>query len=735
MNFRKMLAGLAFLALPLISWSQKQEEINLIPKPQSLVTKEGAFKITSNTVIVSSDPFNGTYLKDRINAATKYNLNVSKEKTADHTISILISPDYSLPKEGYELTVTPTEILAKASDKAGAFYAIQTLLQLMPATIYGNASGFEKWEIPAVEIKDYPRFTYRGMHLDVSRTFFPLDVIYKYIDWLSYHKINTFHWHLTDDNGWRIEIKKYPLLTQKGAWRGPGEVLPAAYGSGNKRYGGFYTQEEVKSVIKYAAQRNIEIIPEFDMPGHSKAVIGSYPHVGCENTTHFISANGEVKNVWCIGKPANFKMLDDIMKEVAQLFPSKIIHIGGDEVNYDNWKECPKCQAFMKEKGMQKEVELLNYFVRQMEVIVNKYGKTMAGWDEILDGGDLKKDTRVYAWRTIKKGIESVKKGQPTVMQVAEFCYFDMKQTLLERGHNWAGIVTLEKAYSFDPVGTFEVSEAEQNLILGPQGGLWTELLNKPVRFIEYQNYPRICALAEVGWTNQNLRDFKDFNYRLTKTHYDRLFNMGIAFRLPYPDVVYENNTLKVTLPYDWAIVRYTTDGTEPNASSNIYTGDIVTFEPEKFKFATFYKDQIKSITVPAKNIETVNYLTPEVEITTSFGEQPKFPMKNSTDYNFKTYWRTDRTGKKGDYVLYTFKEPVACHAIAIETGIPNIDLYGVTDGYVEYTYDGINWIKGDEFIENVTKIIPAKKVKAIKIILTDTTDALTVCFQDLRVF
>lgn len=735
MNFKRSITTLAILALPIFCAAQNKNELNLVPKPQSLVVNEGKFTINPSTVIISSDPFNGEFLKEKINKATKYNLNVIKSnEIPDNSIVLSISENYNLPKEGYELSITPKGIFAKASNKAGSFYAIQTILQLLPPTIYGNATGWEKWEVPALEIKDYPRFGYRGMHLDVSRTFFDKDVIYNYLDWLSYHKINTFHWHLTDDNGWRIEIKKYPFLTQKGAWRGPNEVIPAAYGSGNKRYGGFYTQEDVKAIIKYAAERNIEIIPEFDMPGHSKSVIGAYPHVGCDNKTEFISANGEVKNVWCVGKHDNYKMLDNIIKEVAQLFPSNVIHIGGDEVNMDNWKECSSCQALMKEKGMKQEVELLNYFVRQLESIVNKYGKVMAGWDEILDGGELKKDTRIYAWRSLEKGMAAVKKGQPTVMLVAEYCYYDMKQTPIERGHNWAGIVTLEKAYSFDPVGSANITLDEQKLILGAQGALWGEILNKPVRFMEYQNYPRTCVMAEIGWTNQELRNFDDFNYRLTKTHYERLFNMGIAFRLPYPNVVYQNNTLQVNLPYNWAVVRYTTDGTEPTASSNIYTGDIVTFEPQKFRFATFYKDILKSITVSANNIDVANYLTPQVTIETSFGEQPRFPKKNATLYDFKKYWRTDRTGKAGDFVTYKFTEPVDCKKITIVTGIPNIDLYGVTDGYVEYSYDGTNFIKGDPLVENTAVIKPTNKVKAVRIVMTDVSDALTVSIQSLRI-
>ena len=739
MSIKNLFLALAVVLVPVFCFANGTE-FNIVPKPNKIEIGNGKFTIDKNTVIYYDNAFNGEYLKKYIEKATGYSIaSNDAQKTnfkgiGDNYIFIDTKTEYDIPEEGYELISDAYKIHIKASSKKGSFYAIQTLLQLLPSSIYGNATGFEKWEIPAVKIVDSPRFAYRGAMMDVSRTFFELDYIYKFIDWIAHHKINRFHWHLADDNGWRIEIKKYPYLTEKGAWRGPNEVIPSAYGSGNKRYGGFYTQAEIKEVIKYAAERNIEIIPEIDMPGHSKAVIGSYPQTGCDNKTHFVSVNGETKNVWCVGNQENYKMIDGIIKELAALFPSKTIHIGGDEVNMDNWRECSVCQSFMKEKGMKEEVELQNYFVRRVEAIVSKYGKISGGWDEILDGGDLKDETIVYAWKSVKRAIESIKKGQPTVLQVGEYCYLDMKQSPLERGHNWAGVVTLEKTYSLDPFGTFNVTPEQEKLILGVQGGLWAELLNKPVRFSEYQYFPRLCAIAEIGWTEQCQREYDNFFYRLSKTHYERLFNMGIAFRVTPPEVTYTNNTLKVELPYRWAVVRYTTDGSEPTNTSDIYKGDVVTYNPENFRFATFYKDVLKSITVSANNIATAEYISPEVYIESSFGESSRFPMKNAEDYNFKNYWRTDRTGKAGDYIIYNFKNPVECKRITIESGIPNIDLYGVTDGYIEYTYDGTNWIKGEIFTDNKAILLPDSAVKAVKIVFTDTTDALCVAIQDLRI-
>lgn len=706
-----------------------KSDINIIPKPQSLIINNGNFVINENTLIFSTDLFNGQFLKEKLNKGTGYNIKITNKKGNNNCINIIISDNSDICEEGYKLNITTNAINIEASTKAGAFYGIQTLLQLFPTTIYDSPNGFENWSVPCLEIIDYPRFAYRGMMLDVSRTFFDIDVLYKYINWLSYHKINKLHLHLTDDNGWRIEIKKYPALTEKGAWRGPNEVLPATFGSGDKRYGGYYTQKQLKEFIKYASDRNIEIIPEIDLPGHSKALAACYPDVLCNTGDRFESVQGEIGNVLCVGNEHNYKMLDNIIKEIANLFPSDYIHIGGDEVNMNNWIACPKCKKLMEEQNMSNPKQLQNYFVRRMEKMVNKYGKKMAGWDEIIEGGDLNKNTRIYAWRRLEKGIEASEKGQPTVMQVGAFCYLDMKQSPLERGHNWAGIVTLEKVYSFNP------QEDTNNInIIGNQVGLWTELLNKPARFIEYQTFPRICASAEVGWTKQELRNWDDFYKRLTNTHFERLNYMGIAFRLPFPTVIYDNNVLKVSSPYDGAIIRYTTDGTDPNSSSSTYKGDIVTYEPEKFRFATFFGNFNKSIAVGASNIELYNYKKINVTATSSLEENPKFPLTNICDNKFNTYFRSNRKAKKGDYIIYSLTEPILCNKIRVETGIPNIDFYGVTNGHIEYSYNGKDYIIGDNFKDNYAIINPSEAVKSIKIVIDGPNDGYTLCIQDLKI-
>lgn len=705
------------------------QTLSVIPVPAEVKIKKGVFKLGPETVVRSDErnQFNRTYLLSKLRAA-----GVTDKRTGNSGVIELIT-DNTIPQEGYSLISDSLRVTIKASSKAGFFYGIQTLLQMLPPTVYsGVANGFEKWEVPAVEINDYPRYGYRGMMLDVSRTFFDKATIINYMDWLSYHKINKFHWHLTDDNGWRIEIKKYPLLTSRGAWRGPGEALAPTFGSGNKRYGGFFSQKDVKEIVKYAAERNIEIIPEIDLPGHSKAVTATYPEVLCESKKDAgESVQGEVSNVWCVSNEKNYKMLDNIIKELASMFPGKYIHIGGDEVNMSSWEHCESCSDFMKSHNMKKPSELQNYFVRRLEKIVEKYGKTMAGWDEILEGGDLHKSTAVYAWRSVDKGVESITKGQPTIFMPGPYCYLDMKQSPLERGHNWAGIVTLEKTYSLDPEQN--LTGDNKNLILGVQGGLWTELLAWPPRFIEYQTFPRMAAIAEIGWSKRANMSWESFHERITKYHFDRMSQMGIAFRVEPPVATYENGIVYATASYPWAVIRYSDNESNPDSHSPVYCGPISTADPLKYRFAVFYNDFTRSIPVKVQNVDYV-YQTPATVVTSNIVANEKSSVNNVSDYKYDTYFRSAAKAKAGDYVLYTFQEPVESKRITVESGIPVIDFYWVTDGYVEYSVNGTDFIKVGELNRGKITFTPAEKIKAVKIVITAPNDANTIVFQDLKI-
>ncbi len=584
---------LSTLVLSLLCGIMSAQSYNLIPRPVEVTPAQGTFRLTSTTPIVAGKESKqvAVYLQQKLNRSIGMPFKLGAIPAAG-SIELIVNSSLDMPAEGYLLSVTDKGIKIQGKDADGLFYGVQTLLQLLPPPVYASQlqSGVQ-WAIPAVSIKDYPRFHYRGMMLDVVRQFFDEQTVKNYIDWLAMHKINKFHWHLTDDQGWRIEIKKYPKLTSVAAWRGPNEAIAPTLGSGDKRYGGFYTQKQIKEIVRYATERHIEVIPEIDLPGHSHAAASAYPEILCPTSRDEAKrAADDMGDAWCVGNEANFTMLANILKEVAALFPSKIMHIGGDEVNMAIWPRCPICSAFMKKEHMQKPEELQNYFVHRLNKIIDGLGKRMAGWDEILDGGDLEGSTQVYAWRSLKRAELATEKRVPTVVMVGQNYYFDMAQSKYERGHNWAGLVPLDKVYALDPAdkAVFNTEQAKQ--VVGVQAAIWSELFNEPARFLDYQSYPRICAMAEAGWTPQSLRNWDDFYQRLTTSHFERMYNMGIAFRVSFPVVTYKNGVVTATTPYPGAEVRYTVDGGEPNASSALYAGPVQEFNYEKLKFKTIYK-------------------------------------------------------------------------------------------------------------------------------------------------
>ena len=718
----------------LTGWCDNQ--LNILPVPQKIEMGEGTFLVKKGLTIVSSDAkdFSANFLQDKLEPLFDFPINLSRQSVNDGYISFVI--DKSLPEEGYRLDVSTKGITIASADEAGKYYGVQTLLQLFPSEVYsGERLRLKEYPMEVIIVEDAPRFGYRGFMLDVSRTFFELDYLKSYIDWMSFHKLNKLHLHLTDDNGWRIEIKKYPELTRKGAWRGKNELIPPTYLSGGDRYGGYYTQKEMKELIAYAQQRNVMIIPEFDLPGHALSSTAVFGDVTCGTHTDKPSACGEFDNVWCVGKESNFRIIEDIIKELADLFPSPYINIGGDEVVFDYWRQCPECQALMKKEGYKDVEELHGHFVRRMEDIIVKHGKVMMGWDDIQDHGGLRPSSTVVAWRSQKKGLESIKKGQPTVMQTGEYLYLDMKYTPAERGHSWAAIIPLERIYSYEPYQDLQLTPEEEKLLIGVQAGLWTELMQFPPRFAEYQIFPRLCALSEIGWSAKEKKNYADFYGRMVNKHYDRLYAMGIAFRVEPPKVVYDNDQLKVTPPYPSAVVRYTLDGTEPMATSNVCHGTIITDAPEKFRFSTFFNRNLKSIAVGAENVELHRYLTPEVSVETDIELLANNKLETITSYNFNRMIRSKTRVKAGQTLTYTFKEPVACKTIHVPTGYAALPFYGVSDGYVEYSYDGVNFIKGEDFYRYHAYIRnPEAPVKAVRIVITDTNDGWSCCFQNLKI-
>lgn len=711
---------------------------NLVPLPAEIRAEKGQF-IVGKGFQIFTDPAAeaaARYLaEDRLPHLLEFTVPVRPENGTETVPgSLAFQTVKDLGPEAYRLTVRPERITIEASAPAGHYYAVQTLLQMFPASVYSDGNArLKKAVLDCVQITDEPRYAYRGLMLDVSRTFYDAGQVKQLLDWMAAHKLNRFHWHLSDDNGWRIEIRKYPDLTRKGAWRGEGEVTPPAYSQGSGRYGGYYTQKEIRDIVRYAQERHIEIIPEIDLPGHSRSFVGTLPEIACESDAEFISVNGETDNVLCVAREANYRILDRIIGEIADLFPSEYIHIGGDEVDPTSWSHCPRCRALMEEKGLENPKLLLNVFVGRMEKILTAHGKKLAGWDEIVEGDTHAPGTLVYAWQSVKRGNASLEKGYRTVMQIGEYSYYDMKQSPRERGHNWAGIVPLEKAYAIDPDSLFRPDPETRERIAGVQAGLWTELMAYPPRFMEYQLFPRVCALAEAGWTPAARRNFSDFEERLYQAHFSRMNAMGIAFRVAPPSVRYEQGVLLAVPPHANAVVRYSDNGQAPTPSSPVYRAAIATRHPEDFRFATFFGDGLSSISVGAENVTLYHYQTPDVQIETDIPfRQPG--TEGITTYDFSKWARTARQLREGDRLTYRFSAPVSAHRITVETGMPNITFYGVSEGYVEYSEDGEHFTKAGDLEYGILSFVPETEVRAVRICVTGANDSYMAAFQNLRI-
>ena len=732
MNMKKILSFFLILAALSLT-AAAQTYSTLVPKPHSVVPAEGMYLLQRGAVVYASEglDFEVRYLQEHLKKVMAFDIPAS-DSPMPGGLSLKLTEGYA--PEGYSLSVTPDGVEIEASTSAGIFYGVQTFLQMLPPAVYGETSlELTRCRVDAVRIEDSPRYGYRGTMLDVSRTWYDAQHVMRLLDWMAAHKLNRFHWHLADDNGWRIEIRKYPQLTQKGAWRGDGEVSPAAYGQGHGRYGGYYTQKEIRQVVQYAADRHIEIIPEIDLPGHSRSLVGVFPEMACPVDVPYISANGETDNVLCVAREENYRMLRDIFKEIAALFPSEYIHIGGDEVDHTPWNNCPHCQALAREQGLEGPQEIHSHFVYRLEDIIHGLGKKMAGWDEIVIS-DARYDTSsmVYAWRSVKSGRMSVDKGYRTVVQIGEYCYLDMKQSRAERGHSWAGIVPLSKTYSLEPDEILVGAPADSALIVGVQAGLWGELLAWPPRLMEYQLFPRLCALAEVGWSSRDSRDFADFERRLYGEHFSRLYNMGIAFRVAPPEVVYDSlsGSLRVRPPHPSAVVRYAVDGA-PTASSPVCRGEVVTDAPERMRFATFFGDALSSIAVGASNIDLYHYVDPEMTVESNFplleGNLESLSRRGGTGYSARVL-------QEGDVLTYRMASPVECSRITVSSGAPSSGMFYVTDAYVEYETENGTVVRAGELYHGELSFEPSARVTQVRIVMTDSNDGYTAVFHGLRI-
>jgi hexosaminidase len=539
---KSIIAGIFFLSLAATIFAADTNSTAIIPLPQKMELRAGVFKLTAGTRIFTD--FGSTRTAEQLAApirkSTGYPLKVSlklfPQMTAQNAILLTTkNASTNLGAEGYELIVATNSVVIRARTQAGLFYGVQTLSQLLPPEIFStNVVTNVNWQIPCVQIEDWPRFKWRGLMLDVSRHFYNKSEVETILDAMALHKLNTFHWHLTDDQGWRIEIKKYPRLTQVGAWRsGVGFDLDpkstTAYDT-DGRYGGFYTQDDIREVVKYATAHHITIVPEIEMPGHSTAALAAYPQFSAAGGTFTTDLKGGVFNgIYCTGDDGTYVFLQNILKEVFQLFPGKYVHVGGDEVPTDVWAKSEKDQAVIKREGLKGVGELESYFIRRMEKFINSQGRTLVGWSEIREGG-LAQNAVVMDW--IGGAVEAASAGHDVVMTPTAYCYFDYYQSTNRatepKAADWGGPLTLNKMYAFEPIPA-NLPPQLQSHILGAQGNLWTELVPN-LHHAEYMIFPRLTALAEVTWSSKESRNFDDFSRRL-QIEFQRFDQLGINYR------------------------------------------------------------------------------------------------------------------------------------------------------------------------------------------------------------
>ncbi len=563
--------------------SEAQNTISIIPQPNVVEAKRGSFQLNAETQIFSlntesafpEQAFLSEYLANLAQIKIRSKLLSDNEVPAN---SIVFSIDKGIPhSEGYTIDIGTDRIDIKASERAGLFYAVQTIQQLLPATFEKEAS------IPCVYIEDYPRFKWRGMLFDCCRHFMDKEFVMRYIDLLAFHKMNTLHWHLTEDQGWRIEIKKYPKLTEIGAWR---------KGEDGEPYGGFYTQEEIKEVVAYAAKRHINVVPEIELPGHSQAALAAYPQFACTDGPFEVETEwGVFREIYCAGNDSTFQFLEDVLLEVMDLFPSEYIHIGGDEAPKYRWERCDQCQVRIKVEGLHDAHELQSYFIKRIANFLDQHNKKLIGWDEIREGG-LAPNAIVQSWRGMEGAIEAVQAGQYAIVSPTSHCYFDYSIQTTD----------MEKVYSFNPIPD-TLTQAQSRLILGGECNMWTE--RAPQETVDSKMFPRMLAMSEVLWTDQVEKDYSEFYERVQK-HYAYLDQKGVDYGYETDPVklnnsVEEDGSLSIELEagHRDAIIYYSIDGESipeldaaGNAVGTEYTDPIKSKGPIQLKAQAYLKGE-----------------------------------------------------------------------------------------------------------------------------------------------
>ncbi len=530
--------------------------VSLLPVPQHMEMKGCHFELNAETTISYAPEMEGPaqYMAEIIERATGYQLSPQPIEATATENAIVLSKGATKNNEAYVLSVDEHRVTIDAYHEQGAYRGIQTFFQLLPPAIYSTGQNNVQWVAQGITVTDEPRFKWRGLLLDCCRHFMEKDFVKRYIDLLAFHKMNTLHWHLTEDQGWRIEIKKYPKLTEIGAWRTLND---------GTNYGGFYTQEDVKEVVAYAKSRGINVVPEIELPGHSQAAVASYPHLSCTGGPFEVETEwGVFKDIYCAGNDSTFIFLEDVLTEVIDLFPGDYIHIGGDEAPKYRWENCSKCQRRIKEEGLKDEHELQSYFIGRIATFLESKGKKLIGWDEIIEGG-LVEGATVQSWRGMEGAIEAVQHGNNTIVSPTSHAYFDYDLKSID----------MAKVYTFEPVPE-GVNEAEAARVLGGECNMWSE--RAPQETVDSKVFPRILAMSEVLWSNESKRNYTNFHERV-QYHYQRLEAMGVDYGFETTPVTFEptfnNQSLVIDIQKGMSNLElhYTLDGSAPTTSAKKY--------------------------------------------------------------------------------------------------------------------------------------------------------------------
>ena len=687
---------------------------DIIPQPLSLIKGDGRFTINAETVICCDEAL--------IEASDYLRLYIPIEQgKGKKNNSIRLTLDKKLGKEEYTLKVDKSGVEIRGGDYGGVFNAIQSLLQLLPHSIYSK-NATVPMELSYIEVADAPQYSYRGFLLDVARTFQPVHEVKRVIDYMALCKLNKLHFHLIDNPAWRIEIKKYPQFAQQGGFRGGDAKLHPIYGRFNQKYGGYYTQDELRDIVAYAAQRNIEVIPEIDMPGHSKSLGAIHPSIFCNYTPDTSHTNGiDVRNVWCAAKESNYALIEDIVKELVEIFPSQYLHIGGDEVGFSQWKKCPDCQALMKKRGLESGEQLEQHFLNRVSKILAKYNRKAVVWDEAVDGGLLPKSTMVTGWRGVKQCLETTAKGYPTIIMPSSVFYLDKRQSPKERGHLSSKGLSLKTIcdFSFDEAGF--TAEQRKN-IAGIEGAFWSEIYLEHINpkghfsdYLEYMLFPRIFAVSEIAWS-KNRRSYDEMMAILKSNFYHKLHRMSATFRLESPKLKIESGRIFASVE----------DG------SKIYYKDIRNNKTQEYKLpldaklAQFILFQSQLMTGYSNEVGTAAFYssqTPTVEITSSMPFSKRYTVERCMEYRGEV--RTTRCAKAGDWVLFKFAAPVKSSYIKVATGYAHLRRCLIYNGVVEVSYDGTNFVKAGNLSNGALELrLKGKSIHALRIVAKGISDA-----------